>query len=172
MKKILIAAIAGLCCFFLSCEDKTAGTTGGMSEQAQKNLEATRVVSKAFETGDVSGIDSVVAENFVDHTDRGDVVGRDSLKALITMHEKFPDMKMEVMREFADDNYVFTQMRFTGTSDGSMGMPAGPFDMRAIQVARLENGQIVEHWQYMDMQDMTKMMGQMPPAADTSMMKK
>jgi predicted SnoaL-like aldol condensation-catalyzing enzyme len=170
MKKIFIALLAGAFIIFTSCNDQTAGTSDGMSEQAQKNLEASRVVSKAFETGDVSGIDSVVAENFVDHTsDRGDVRGRDSLKAMITMvNQNYPDMKMEVMKEFADDNYVFTQMHFTGTSDGAMGMPPGPFDMRAIQVVRFENGKAVEHWEYMDMQDMMKMMNQMQPPADTT----
>ena len=39
---------------------------------------------KAFQTGDVSGIDSVVSDNFLDHTDRGDMTNRDSLKAVVT----------------------------------------------------------------------------------------
>ena len=47
--------------------------------EEQKNLAASNVITKAFQTGDVSGIDSVVADDFVDHTDRGDKIGRDSL---------------------------------------------------------------------------------------------
>ncbi len=129
------------------------------------------MVSKAFETGDPSGIDSVVVADFVDHTDRGDM-GRDSLKAMVSMaHTMIPDMKMKVLREMANDDYVFTQMNFTGTSNGQMGMPAGPFDMNAIQVARCKDGKIVEHWEYMEPREMMKMMP-MPQGDDKMKMDK
>ncbi len=171
MKKILFLFSTLVFCLFISCNDKTAGTSDGMSEQAKKNLEASRAISKAFETGDNSGIDSVVSADFVDHTDRGDY-NRDSLKNMITqVRASFPDMKSEVMKEWADDNWVFTQVRYTGTSDGSMGMPVGPYDMHAIHVVRCNDGKIVEHWEYMEMRDMMKMMGQMQPQGDTTMKK-
>lgn len=159
MKKIFLSLTAGLVFIVISCNDKTARTSTGLSTQAQKNLDASRVISNAFGTGDISGIDSVVASDFVDHTaDRGDV-GRDSLKAMIVMvNREFPDSKMEVLREFADDDYVFSQMRFSGTSNGAMGMPVGPYDMRAIQVTKFKEGKAVEHWEYMEMGDMMKMM--------------
>src|SRR5688572_32932550 len=159
MKKIFLSLITGLVFLVISCNDKTAGTSTGLSTQAQKNLDASRAISKAFETGDVSGIDSVVASDFVDHTaDRGDV-GRDSLKAMMVMvNQAFPDSKMEVLKEFADDDYVYTHMRISGTSNGAMGMPVGPYDMRAIQVTKFKDAKAVEHWEYMEMGDMMKMM--------------
>ena len=49
---------------------------------AEKNLAASRIVTDAFKSGDASKIDSAVAADFVDHTDRGDM-GRDSLKKMI-----------------------------------------------------------------------------------------
>jgi predicted SnoaL-like aldol condensation-catalyzing enzyme len=126
------------------------------------------VVNKAFETGDASGVDSVVASDFIDHTDHGDVKGRDSLKAMINMvHTNFKDMKMELVREMANDDYVYSQMRFTGTGDGKM-MPPGPYDMHVIEVVKFRDGKAVEHWEYMDMQDMRNMM----PHPDTMKMKK
>ena len=164
MKKVFLSLIAGLVLLVISCNDKTAGTSTGLSTQAQKNLDASQAISKAFETGDVSGIDSVVASDFVDHTaDRGDV-GRDSLKAMMVMvNREFPDSKMEVLKEFADDDFVYTHMRFSGTSNGAMGMPPGPYDMRAIQVTKFKDGKAVEHWEYMEMGDMMKMMAAMSP---------
>ena len=164
MKKIFLSLITGLVLLVISCNDKTAGTSTGLSTQAQKNLDASHAISKAFETGDVSGIDSVVASDFVDHTaDRGDV-GRDSLKAMMVMvNREFPDSKMEVLKEFADDDFVYTHMRFSGTSNGAMGMPPGPYDMRAIQVTKFKDGKAVEHWEYMEMGDMMKMMAAMSP---------
>src|SRR5215213_1511276 len=103
MRKFFFPAFAALFSLY-SCNDgvKVAGETKDNS-MAEKNMQASRTVAKAFETGDVSGIDSVVATDFVDHTDRGDKVGRDSLKAMITMmHANFKDMKMKTKKEFAD----------------------------------------------------------------------
>jgi predicted SnoaL-like aldol condensation-catalyzing enzyme len=143
------------------------------NSKAEKNLANARAVANAFQTGNTAAIDTVVADDFLDHTDRGDKKGRDSLKAMINMvHNNMKDMKMEVLRELGDDEYVFQWMRYTGTSDGSMGMPAGPYDMRAIEVSRHDNGKLVEHWAYMDMGEMLKMMGHHMPGgmapADTT----
>jgi predicted ester cyclase len=160
MKKFLSFITAGLICCFVSCNnEKTAGETKDDSA-ATKNLEASRVISKAFGSGDPSMIDSVVAADFVDHTDRGDK-NRDSLKAMISMMRKtFPDMKMEVIKELADDDHVFSLMRFTGTSDGQFGMPKGPYDMQALQVTKFKDGKAIEHWEYMEVREMMKMMPQ------------
>lgn len=103
-------------------------------------------------------------------------MGRDSLKAMINMIHKNPnDMKMEAIREVADDEYVFQWLRYTGTSDGSMG-PAGPYDMHVIEVSKHKDGKIVEHWAYMDATEMMKMMSagqtQANQPADTSKTKK
>lgn len=140
--------------------NKKADTTKGNS-MTQKNLDASHVVDKAFETGDPAGIDDVVATDFVDHTEKGDV-NRDSLKAMIKMvHATNKDMKMDMIRELADDDYVFSLMRFRGTSDGSM-MPAGPYDMQAMEVVKFKDGKAVEHWEYMQSADLMKMMEKMP----------
>jgi len=125
---------------------------------AEKNLAASRLVNKAFESGDVTLIDSAVAADFVDHTDQGDK-NRDSLKAVITVLKKhFPDMKLEVIKEVADDDYVFSLVRYTGTSDGSMDMPKGPYDMRILHVVRCKDGKGAEHWEYMQPKELMAMM--------------
>jgi predicted SnoaL-like aldol condensation-catalyzing enzyme len=58
-----------------------------------------------------------------------------------------------------------------------MGMPKGPFDMTAIELAKFKDGKAVEHWSFMQIQDMMKMMGQQPDMdnmkkMDTAKMKK
>jgi len=124
------------------------------------------VVSDAFITGDISKIDSVVASDFIDHTDKGDM-GRDSLKAMITMMYKLTkDQKMETLKDLADDDHVFSWVRYTGTSDGSLGMPAGPYDMTAIEVIKFKEGKAIEHWAFMEPREMMKMMGSQTPKAD------
>jgi len=169
MKKLLSVSLAGLLCFCLSCNDKKEKEdSGGMSDKAKKNLESSHIVSDAFMSGDPSKIDSAVASDFVDHTDMGDK-GRDSLKAMITnMKKTMGDMKMTLIKEVADDDYVFSEMEFTGTSNGEMGMPKGPYDLHGIEVVKCKDGKAIEHWEYMRNDDVMKMMKMMmppPPAA-------
>ena len=164
MRPILFAAFVSI----MACIGCTDTAVTKDKDQEQKNLEAARKVARAFENGDVSGIDSVVADDFVDHTDRGDKVGRDSLKAMVNLvRTSFKDMKMETRREVADEDYVYQWMRYTGTSDGTMGMPAGPYDMHVMEISRFRDGKVVEHWGYMDMAEMMKMMGQQPQGMAT-----
>lgn len=169
MKKILFIFLCACCYLLVSCDSKE--TVSG-SNTSKKNLEATQTVKTAFDSGDISKIDSAVASDFVDHTDRGDK-NRDSLKAMImAMRSDVPDMKSTITRELADDDYVFTWMKITGTSKGMM-MPPGPFDMNVIQVSRMKDGKIVEHWSFLEQRDMMKfsqMMQNMPhpPPPDVS----
>ena len=169
MKKLLFILFAATICFLTACTEKAA-TSGGMSDAARKNLDAFHAVDNAFQTGDLSRIDSVVASDFVDHTPKGDVVGTDSLKAMITMMKKAGTMKSETKKEFADDEYVMAWLRWTGTSDGSLpDMPPGPFEMNGVEVVRFRNGKAVEHWAFTDARDLMKMMGpQMPAPSPTS----
>jgi predicted SnoaL-like aldol condensation-catalyzing enzyme len=164
MKKILFALSAGLLFIFISCNNSspTSSEATADNSQTQKNLDATHVVAKAFETGDASGVDSVLADDFVDHTEHGDVKGKDSLKAMINMmHTNMKDTKQETIKELADNDYVFSWMHFSGTSNGAMGMPPGPYDMQSIEAVKCKDGKIVEHWGFMEAASMMKMMQSM-----------
>ena len=146
MKKIFITAMAGMLCILTSCNDNSTTATEKTSGQRNKNLEANHTVEKAFETGDASKVDSVISADFVDHTNQGDKKGVDSLKAMINMiHTNFKDMKMEKLHETADDEYVFSQMHYSGNSDGAMGMPKGPYSMNVVEVTKYKDGKAVEH---------------------------
>lgn len=156
MKKFLFTMAAAAGCFFISCSDKE--DDDGMSGKAKKNIEASQTVAKAFETGDVSKIDEVVAADFVDHTDRGDM-GRDSLKAaIVMMHALDSTMKFNTLKEFADDEYATTWYKFSGTSDGTMGIPKGPYEMNSIELVKFKDGKAIEHWSFVEMREAMKMM--------------
>ena len=170
MKK-MIPLFAGLLLCLFSCNNQqtpaeTTSETKDENSAAKKNLEATHVVTKAFETGDISMIDSVVASDFVDHSE-GKSMNRDSLKAMILAWKAdSKDNKSEVIKELADGEYVFSWMRFSGTSSGTIGMPAGPYSMSAIEAIRFRDGKAVEHWSFVDAGEMMKMMAQQAPAGN------
>ncbi len=140
--------------------DRAAGQDQKNSSTANKNLAAYYVVENAFKTGDTHEIDRVVASDFVDHTERGGM-NRDSLKAMITwMHNAYPDMKSEKIRDLADDEYVMALRHYAGTSSGEPGMPpkGEKYTMKSIEVVRFKEGKAVEHWAFIEMADMLKMM--------------
>jgi predicted SnoaL-like aldol condensation-catalyzing enzyme len=158
MKKILL--LAGVSFFtLLSCNNEKKAENNGLSTRAQKNLDAIHTVNKAFESGDAGSIDSVVDASFVDHTPDGDK-NRDSLKNFIPqMKAADPTAKMETIQEFANDEYVAGWYRWTGTGNGSMGMPTGPYDMQAIEMVKFNaDGKAIEHWSFMESREMMKMM--------------
>ncbi|HUS02220.1 MAG TPA: ester cyclase [Chitinophagaceae bacterium] len=168
MKKIFFAALTGMLCIFTSCDNNNATVVGKGDTQREKNLASVDIIDQAFKTGDVSKLDSAVATDFLDHTDQGDKVGRDSLKTMVTwLHKNFTDMKTEKLHELADDEYVMSWMRWTGTSKGVPSMPDGPYDMHAMEVTKFKDGKAVEHWTYMDMKEMMKMMAPPPPPMET-----
>jgi hypothetical protein len=42
-----------------------------------------------------------------------------------------------------------------------MGMPAGPYDIKGIELSRFSNGKAVEHWSFYDSQNVAEWMKNM-----------
>lgn len=159
MKKFLFILSAGFAIMLTSCGSKKE--SGGMSDAAKKNLEGMSAVVSAFQTGDLSKIDDHVDASFIDHTDRGDM-GRDSLKAMITMmHSADSTMKFTLVKQLADDEYAMGWYTITGTGNGQMGMPSGPYTMNSVDVVKFKDGKAIEHWSFAEYREMMKMMGDM-----------
>ena len=159
MKKIVFFAAAGLLCILWSCNEAKEDTT-----KTTKPPMSARAVYDAIESGDVSKLDSFLAKDIVDHSDRGDIVGRDSVKAEIAdIHNHFSDLKMDIISEASDGDYGFTLHTFKGVAkDSTMGMPVGTkVDSKGVDVVRFKDNMIVEHWMFYEAQEMTKMMNMM-----------
>ena len=173
MKKLAFIFSAVITCFLISCND---ASKGGTSDRAQKNLENNKAVGKLFEGGDFSKLGDYVADDAVDHaTPTGDVKGLDSLKALFTQYAGMAsDMKSDVVAASADDNYSFVWYKQSWTAkmdDPMMGLKAGQRgSMESVEVCRHNaDSKIAEHWSFMSMAEMMKMMPQsMPMPMDTT----
>jgi len=173
MKKLFFSSILFLlACLYFSCNN--AGTAGGMSDKAKKNLDNARAIAKMFEAGDWSKSGDYIAADAVDHAGmQGDVKGLDAIKANFdNMGKMMGDFKNEVVKEMADDDYVFQWMKETGTAKADMPgmMKAGETKTyNCVEVSKFNaDSKVVEHWTFMDMSDMMKMMpqqGNMNPSA-------
>ncbi len=164
MKKLILVA-AVLCCF-ASCKDSTTTSTTDNS-QNEKNLENNKKVYKAIETGDAATIDSLIAGDAVDHQGPNgmDIKGTDSVRHMLAdMHNHVKDFKLEVIADAANGDYIFAMAHISGTmSDASMGMPAGSkMDEKGVDVVKLKDGKMIEHWGFVDPNEMMKHMKEMP----------
>ena len=155
---------AALCIGLVSCSDKGGG---GMSDAAKKNLDAFHAVQKCFETKDFSKVGDYVTDDAVDHAGpTGDVKGLANVKAQMEkMAASTEGDKTEIIKELADDDYVMSWSRYSGTAKTSeMGMKAGEkTTIEALEVCKFKGGKATDHWTMMEMKECMKMM---PPAAN------
>ena len=133
-----------------------------MSEQ---NKQLVRDLWGALATGDFNRMASFYHENVVYHGSGGDERrGRNAAVDLARMYKNaFPDMKAEVEQLVAEGDFVVSRVRPHGTHKGDlMGMaPTGKkIDIRwVMNMARIENGKVVEEWEVFDQMDFMKQLG-------------
>lgn len=165
MNKILFTAAITIMCLFLSCKDTTS-TSSTNTDQNAKNLESNLKVLKAIETGDSATINMYVTSDAVDHSGPNgmEIKGPDAVRhMLVDMHNHMKDLKLEKIADAANGDYIFSLSRFSGTcTDGTMGMPAGTkMDEKGVDVIKVKEGKMVEHWSFTDPAAMMKHMQEM-----------
>ena len=175
MKKLLTIASAGMICFITACNssgeksasaDTTASSASTMAAPSagDKNIATVHAINDAISSGDIAKLDQYIAKDGIDHSgEHGEVKGLDSIKAELShMHDTYKGLKLESIQDAANNDYVFSLTRFSGTNTvASMGAPAGTnFDMTSVNVAKFNSeGKATDHWVYMSMADAMKMMG-------------
>lgn len=117
----------------------------------QQNAATQEKLAGAAMSGEFDVFDEVFASNVVDRDPAPDQgPGPDGFKAFFsTMRTAFPDLHIEVEHEVADDDNIAIAYTLTGTHRGEfMGIaPTGnKISVRGMQIARFEDGMIVERW--------------------------
>jgi steroid delta-isomerase-like uncharacterized protein len=127
------------------------------------DTEANRALVKryfsAIEKGDLTALDEVVAADYHDHAP-GRQPGRGALKAAVqTLRVAFPDMTSAVTHMLAEGDLIAVRNRVTGTQHGPLGeLPAtgNRVDFTALQLFRVEDKLIIEHWEIFDETTLTQ----------------
>lgn len=123
------------------------------------------LIEGAFSTGDLSIVDKVVAPDFIEHQ-RGARSGVEALKGMIKMLRSwFPDLKLTVVDLVEQDDNVWGRIVARGTHLGTvMGKPGTgtPIQIDIIDVCRIINGKMVEHWGVPDTLAILEQIGVMP----------
>ncbi|HEV8401569.1 MAG TPA: ester cyclase [Candidatus Limnocylindrales bacterium] len=122
------------------------------------------IIERGFNDGDLDGLDAFVAADIIEHQD-GAASGIDGLRALIgELRSQFSDLHLEIQDAATSGDTVWFRIRATGTNDGLLwGRPATgrPIDITVMDVMRVADGRMVEHWGVADRLAVLKQVGAM-----------
>jgi steroid delta-isomerase-like uncharacterized protein len=124
-------------------------------------------IEEAMGQGRMSAIDECLAPDFIDHTAPAGVPNdHNSAKIQFThLRNVFPDLQVIIHDMIAEADKVVVCKTLRGTQRGEfMGVAATgkTLSFETINILRLTNGKIVEHW---NMVDQAGLMGQLRPMA-------
>ncbi len=110
-----------------------------------------RLISEAFEKGNLATVDEVIADNFIEHTPMPKVpANRAGLKQTVTMYRAaFPDLRMRIEDIVEEGNKVAVRLVTHGTHKGELlGIaPTGrTITVNEEHFLRFADGKIAEHW--------------------------
>lgn len=141
-----------------------------MSAESNKAL-ARRLMEEAFNAGNMNVVDELVAAGYVNHDAAAPetTVGPEAAKASVAGYRAaFPDLRITVEDQIADDDRVATRWSATGTHRGElMGMtPTGKQStVTGITIDRIVDGRIAESWTNWDTLGMLQQLGVVPALA-------
>jgi steroid delta-isomerase-like uncharacterized protein len=144
-----------------------------MSAESNKAL-ARRLLDEAFNAGNIDVVDELVTPDFVNHDAAlpEAVIGPDAAKASIQGYRSaFPDLRITIEEQIADDQGVVTRWSAKGTHQGDlMGMaPTGKqATVTGITLDRIVDGRIAESWTNWDTLGMLQQLGVVPVLATTA----
>jgi steroid delta-isomerase-like uncharacterized protein len=129
-----------------------------------------RINQEAFNRGNVDVIDELVADDFVEHDPMpGATPDREGFKAMVRgLREAFPDLHLDVEDQLVDGDRIAERWSCTATHEGEfMGIPATHrhVEVHGMDISRLQDGVLVEHWTQLDMVSLLQQLGAMPSEA-------
>jgi len=109
-----------------------------------------RLIEEAQEAGNLSVVDEILADDFVDHTPLpGLPPTRDGVRILFgALRQAFPDLKVAIHEQIAEDERVMTRKSFIGTHRGEFLGIAGtgrPINFEVIDILTFRDQKIVGH---------------------------
>lgn len=127
-----------------------------------------QLVEEVINQNNLSLAAEIMAADIIEHeeTPPGVPAGIEGTKILFGMlHSAFPDFKATINDLIAEDDKVVVFMTWAGTQEGEwMGMPASGKSMsiNVMDIFRVADGKLVEHWGISDTMAMMQQLGAMP----------
>ena len=136
-----------------------------MSTEENKAL-GRRIFEEGINQNQPSVFDELIAPSYVNYDFPAPTQGVEGFKMVIGMFRAaFPDMRVILEEELAEDDKVITHGYFTGTHKGDFqGIPptGKQIKVKYIDVWRVESGKLVENWVQMDQLGLMQQLGVIP----------
>ncbi|HET9224649.1 MAG TPA: ester cyclase [Roseiflexaceae bacterium] len=134
-----------------------------MSAEQNKAI-VRRMVEEAQSRQNLAAVDELFAADFVDHSvPPGLPPNREGVKMQFAMFfAAFPDLRVVIHAQVAEGDEVVTRKTFHGTHQGDlMGMPPNgrPIAFDVIDILRLKDGKITDHWNVVDQLGLMRQIG-------------
>jgi steroid delta-isomerase-like uncharacterized protein len=131
-----------------------------------------RFVDEVQSGGNIDLIDELCSPEFVNHSaPPGMPADCEGVKLVTAMfRQAFPDSYFTVEDMIAEGDKVATRKTFHGTHEGEfLGIPptGRPVSIGLIDIVRVADGRVVEHWSIGDSLGMMEQLGVIPQPGDT-----
>jgi steroid delta-isomerase-like uncharacterized protein len=132
-----------------------------------------RFVEEVINQGNTDAIDELIDPGVVDHAaPPGFPTGREGAKQFAAMmRSAFPDLYLTIEDMISEGDKVVMRSTWSGTHEGEfMGIPATGrrVTVSAIDISRVADGKMVEHWEQSDALGLMQQLGVVPPPEQTS----
>lgn len=138
-----------------------------MSAEANKVI-IRRYFEEGWNTGNPDVASEAFSEDYVNHNPGipGMPPGRQGIRVLVgAFRSVFPDLTYTIEGQVAEGDLVVTRWKMRGTQQGEFqGLSASgkQVSVSGIQIDRLQDGKIVEHWRETDILGMLQQLGAIP----------
>lgn len=135
---------------------------------AQSKSIVYRLLDGAFNAGNLSVVDELVAPNGISHSlSWGAPANRIGLKQWIAMFRTaFPDLHCTVEDEIIQGDKIAAHWTLRGTHRGLFlgNSPTNkPMVVQGLVYARIAKGEVIENWTLIDLMGMLQQLGLIPP---------
>ena len=119
-------------------------------ETTENKLLVKRYTEEVINTGNIENISEFISPDYVEvfNNERYSLGIDGAKKHVLGVRETYPDLKLEINQQLAEDDWVVTCYTMTGTHSGTwMNMkPTGKrLVVTGVNIDKVVNGKIVEH---------------------------
>ena len=130
-----------------------------------------RFIDEVVNSGNFATFDELVSEQIIsnDPTEPGSIIGREAYRAAIeATRAALADLRVRIEDCLVDDNKVVYRWTATARHEGELhGIPPSgtQVEFSGIDIARVEDGRVVEEWMSWDALGLLRQVGAVPPLA-------
>jgi predicted ester cyclase len=126
----------------------------GILTETEHAEVARRALEEVCARGDMQAAERYYSSEFRDHVNGLEFRGLEGVRQSVSIYRAlFPDLRIEVLDQVAEDDRVASRWRVQGSYRGRA------VELTGITISRLEEGKIVEDWGYTDSLELLRGLG-------------